>query len=152
MTQDRSNIFSVAGCADMLTLMAMRWNQQKFDNFATSLSRRYLKVITLWIVLCVCECEIFFDSSSRGFEVTVHSIIFYRPQKLWKTSCRTWSPWKPSWEWLRAIWKTGSVTWRSGQKVRKSFMKFSQHRVSERFFGVMINHFSFAVSHDNTLS
>ncbi|KAJ4921193.1 hypothetical protein JOQ06_022303 [Pogonophryne albipinna] len=28
---------------DMLTLMAMRWNQQKVSNLATSLSRRYLK-------------------------------------------------------------------------------------------------------------
>ncbi|KAJ4925115.1 hypothetical protein JOQ06_017852 [Pogonophryne albipinna] len=27
----------------MLTLMAMRWNQQKVSNLATSLSRRYLK-------------------------------------------------------------------------------------------------------------
>ncbi|KAJ8349657.1 hypothetical protein SKAU_G00247870 [Synaphobranchus kaupii] len=34
---------SKAGRTDMLTLMAMRWNQQKFDNLATSLTRRYQK-------------------------------------------------------------------------------------------------------------
>ncbi|KAK5898185.1 hypothetical protein CgunFtcFv8_015625 [Champsocephalus gunnari] len=34
---------SKAGRTDMLTLMAMRWNQQKVSNLATSLSRRYLK-------------------------------------------------------------------------------------------------------------
>ena len=28
----------------MLTLMAMRWNQQKFNYLATSLARRYQKV------------------------------------------------------------------------------------------------------------
>lgn len=30
----------------MLSLMAIRWNQQKFENLATSLSRRYQKVMT----------------------------------------------------------------------------------------------------------
>ncbi|XP_032441861.1 uncharacterized protein LOC116734515 isoform X3 [Xiphophorus hellerii] len=34
---------SKAGRTDMLTLMAMRWNQQKLDNLATSLTRRYQK-------------------------------------------------------------------------------------------------------------
>ncbi|CAL8406585.1 unnamed protein product [Arctogadus glacialis] len=34
---------SKAGRTDMLTLLAMRWNQQKTDNLATSLSRRYLR-------------------------------------------------------------------------------------------------------------
>ncbi|CAM4703719.1 unnamed protein product [Leuciscus chuanchicus] len=34
---------SKAGRTDMLTLMAMRWNQQKFDNLAISLTRRYQK-------------------------------------------------------------------------------------------------------------
>lgn len=34
---------SKAGRTDMLTLMAMRWNQQKFNNLATALSRRYQK-------------------------------------------------------------------------------------------------------------
>ncbi|KAI4825215.1 hypothetical protein KUCAC02_020902, partial [Chaenocephalus aceratus] len=34
---------SKAGRTDMLTLMAMRWNQQKVSTLATSLSRRYLK-------------------------------------------------------------------------------------------------------------
>ena len=33
-----------AGRTDMLTLMAMRWNQQKFNYLATSLTRRYQKV------------------------------------------------------------------------------------------------------------
>ncbi|KAI9520734.1 hypothetical protein NQZ68_013138 [Dissostichus eleginoides] len=32
-----------AGCTDMLTLLAMRWNQQKFRNLATSLCHRYQK-------------------------------------------------------------------------------------------------------------
>ncbi|KAI5101618.1 hypothetical protein C0J45_8821 [Silurus meridionalis] len=36
---------SKAGCTDMLTLMAMRWNQQKFNNLATALSRRYQKTM-----------------------------------------------------------------------------------------------------------
>ncbi|XP_058468997.1 uncharacterized protein LOC131443402 isoform X3 [Solea solea] len=36
---------SKAGHTDMLTLLAMRWNQQKFDNLATSLSHRYHKTI-----------------------------------------------------------------------------------------------------------
>ncbi|MEQ2313235.1 hypothetical protein AMECASPLE_039637 [Ameca splendens] len=35
--------FSVFGWTDMLTLMAMRWNQLKLDNLATSLTRRYQK-------------------------------------------------------------------------------------------------------------
>lgn len=35
-----------AGRTDMLSLMAMRWNQQKFRNLAISLSRRYQKVMT----------------------------------------------------------------------------------------------------------
>lgn len=40
-------IFSVfAGRTDMLTLMVMRWNQQKFNNLATALTRRYQKVMT----------------------------------------------------------------------------------------------------------
>lgn len=30
----------------MLTLMAMRWNQQNFNNLAISLTRRYQKVMT----------------------------------------------------------------------------------------------------------
>jgi len=30
----------------MLTLMAMRWNQQKVNNLAISLTRRYQKVMT----------------------------------------------------------------------------------------------------------
>ncbi|XP_056328705.1 uncharacterized protein LOC130241019 [Danio aesculapii] len=34
---------SKAGRTDMLTLMAMRWNQQKFNNLATTLTRRYQK-------------------------------------------------------------------------------------------------------------
>lgn len=34
---------SKAGRIDMLTLMAMRWNQQKFNNLATALTRRYQK-------------------------------------------------------------------------------------------------------------
>ncbi|XP_047239079.1 uncharacterized protein LOC124878929 isoform X2 [Girardinichthys multiradiatus] len=34
---------SKPGWADMLTLMAMRWNQLKLDNLATSLTRRYQK-------------------------------------------------------------------------------------------------------------
>ncbi|XP_041825293.1 uncharacterized protein LOC121629654 [Melanotaenia boesemani] len=34
---------SKAGRTDMLTLMAMRWNQQKFENLAASLSHRYRK-------------------------------------------------------------------------------------------------------------
>ncbi|XP_052413701.1 uncharacterized protein LOC127958772 isoform X2 [Carassius gibelio] len=34
---------SKAGRTDMLTLMAMRWNQQKFRNLAVSLTRRYQK-------------------------------------------------------------------------------------------------------------
>lgn len=34
---------SKAGRTDMLTLMAMRWNQQKFNNLATALTRRYKK-------------------------------------------------------------------------------------------------------------
>ncbi|KTG05832.1 hypothetical protein cypCar_00040498, partial [Cyprinus carpio] len=34
---------SKAGRTDMLTLMAMRWNQQKFNNLATSLACRYQK-------------------------------------------------------------------------------------------------------------
>ncbi|XP_056105926.1 uncharacterized protein LOC130084492 [Rhinichthys klamathensis goyatoka] len=34
---------SKAGRTDMLTLMAMRWNQQKFNNLAASLSCRYQK-------------------------------------------------------------------------------------------------------------
>ncbi|XDV42699.1 hypothetical protein PO909_011316 [Leuciscus waleckii] len=34
---------SKAGRTDMLTLMAMRWNQQKFNNLAISLTRRYQK-------------------------------------------------------------------------------------------------------------
>ncbi|ROL43696.1 hypothetical protein DPX16_21857 [Anabarilius grahami] len=34
---------SKAGRTDMLTLMAMRWNQQKFKNLATSLACRYQK-------------------------------------------------------------------------------------------------------------
>ncbi|KAI9520073.1 hypothetical protein NQZ68_021792 [Dissostichus eleginoides] len=34
---------SKAGRTDMLTLMAMRWNQQKFKNVATSLCHRYQK-------------------------------------------------------------------------------------------------------------
>ena len=39
-------IFSVfAGRTDMLTLMAMRWNQQKFENLTTALTRRYHKVM-----------------------------------------------------------------------------------------------------------
>nr|XP_043874407.1 uncharacterized protein LOC122764146 [Solea senegalensis]XP_043874408.1 uncharacterized protein LOC122764146 [Solea senegalensis] len=36
---------SKAGRTDMLTLLAMRWNQQKFDNLVTSLSHRYHKTI-----------------------------------------------------------------------------------------------------------
>ncbi|XP_046696033.1 uncharacterized protein LOC124379646 isoform X2 [Silurus meridionalis] len=36
---------SKAGRTDMLTLMAMRWNQQKFNNLATALSRRYQKTM-----------------------------------------------------------------------------------------------------------
>ncbi|XP_073336124.1 uncharacterized protein [Pagrus major] len=39
---------SKAGRIDMLTIMAMRWNQQKFDNLASTLARRYRKAtITL---------------------------------------------------------------------------------------------------------
>ncbi|XP_059371302.1 uncharacterized protein LOC132109310 [Carassius carassius] len=34
---------SKAGCIDMLTIMAMRWNQQKFDNLASTLALRYRK-------------------------------------------------------------------------------------------------------------
>lgn len=34
---------SKAGRIDMLTIMAMRWNQQKFDNLASTLARRYRK-------------------------------------------------------------------------------------------------------------
>ncbi|XP_062384555.1 uncharacterized protein LOC134071734 [Sardina pilchardus] len=34
---------SKAGRIDMLTVMAMRWNQQKFDNLASTLARRYRK-------------------------------------------------------------------------------------------------------------
>ncbi|KAI9514142.1 hypothetical protein NQZ68_035606 [Dissostichus eleginoides] len=34
---------SKAGRTDMLTLLAMRWNQQKINNLATSLSHRYQK-------------------------------------------------------------------------------------------------------------
>ncbi|MEQ2305486.1 hypothetical protein AMECASPLE_038384 [Ameca splendens] len=34
---------SKAGRTDMLTLMAMRWNQLKLDNLAASLTRRYQK-------------------------------------------------------------------------------------------------------------
>ncbi|XP_030277204.1 uncharacterized protein LOC115584017 isoform X2 [Sparus aurata] len=34
---------SKAGRIDMLTVMAMRWNKQKFDNLASTLSRRYRK-------------------------------------------------------------------------------------------------------------
>ncbi|KAI9522018.1 hypothetical protein NQZ68_040480 [Dissostichus eleginoides] len=34
---------SIAGRTDMLTLLAMRWNQQKINNLATSLSHRYQK-------------------------------------------------------------------------------------------------------------
>ncbi|KAF4104369.1 uncharacterized protein LOC131554108 [Onychostoma macrolepis] len=34
---------SKPGRTDMLTLMAMRWNQQKFNNLATALTRRYQK-------------------------------------------------------------------------------------------------------------
>ncbi|KAL0148625.1 hypothetical protein M9458_056065 [Cirrhinus mrigala] len=34
---------SKAGRTDMLTLMVMRWNQQKFNNLATALTRRYQK-------------------------------------------------------------------------------------------------------------
>nr|XP_043874412.1 uncharacterized protein LOC122764148 [Solea senegalensis]XP_043874413.1 uncharacterized protein LOC122764148 [Solea senegalensis]XP_043874443.1 uncharacterized protein LOC122764195 isoform X2 [Solea senegalensis] len=36
---------SKAGRTDMLTLLAMHWNQQKFDNLVTSLSHRYHKTI-----------------------------------------------------------------------------------------------------------
>nr|XP_043872711.1 uncharacterized protein LOC122761558 isoform X1 [Solea senegalensis]XP_043872712.1 uncharacterized protein LOC122761558 isoform X1 [Solea senegalensis]XP_043872713.1 uncharacterized protein LOC122761558 isoform X1 [Solea senegalensis]XP_043872714.1 uncharacterized protein LOC122761558 isoform X1 [Solea senegalensis] len=36
---------SKAGRTDMLTLLAMRWNQQKLDNLVTSLSHRYHKTI-----------------------------------------------------------------------------------------------------------
>ncbi|KAK7130685.1 hypothetical protein R3I94_015982 [Phoxinus phoxinus] len=39
---------SKAGRIDMLTVMAMRWNQRKFDNLASTLARRYRKAtITL---------------------------------------------------------------------------------------------------------
>ncbi|XP_058629943.1 uncharacterized protein LOC131539389 [Onychostoma macrolepis] len=34
---------SKAGRIDMLTVMAMRWNQRKFDNLASTLARRYRK-------------------------------------------------------------------------------------------------------------
>ncbi|XP_058617795.1 uncharacterized protein LOC131531206 isoform X1 [Onychostoma macrolepis] len=34
---------SKAGRIDMLTVMAMRWNQRKFDNLASALARRYRK-------------------------------------------------------------------------------------------------------------
>ncbi|XDV13820.1 hypothetical protein PO909_002147 [Leuciscus waleckii] len=34
---------SKAGRIDMLTIMAMRWNQQKFDNLASTLARRHRK-------------------------------------------------------------------------------------------------------------
>ncbi|XP_039681961.1 uncharacterized protein LOC120575309 [Perca fluviatilis] len=34
---------SKAGRIDMLTVMAMRWNKQKFDNLASTLARRYRK-------------------------------------------------------------------------------------------------------------
>lgn len=39
-------LFSGAGRTDMLTLLSMRWNRQKNQSLATSLSHRFLKVIT----------------------------------------------------------------------------------------------------------
>lgn len=43
---DNLIFFIFAGRIDMLTIMAMRWNQQKFDNLASTLARRYRKVKT----------------------------------------------------------------------------------------------------------
>lgn len=40
---------------NMLTLMAMRWNQQKFANLTTSLTHRYQKVITLVLRCLICH-------------------------------------------------------------------------------------------------
>ena len=41
-----------AGRIDMLTIMAMRWNQQKHVNLAFTLARRYRKVKTLDFTFC----------------------------------------------------------------------------------------------------
>lgn len=38
------NLSYPAGRNDMLTLLAIRWNQQKCQNLATALSQRYHKV------------------------------------------------------------------------------------------------------------
>lgn len=43
------------GRTDMLTLMAMRWNQQKFNNLATSLACRYQKVEMSIVIFLYCK-------------------------------------------------------------------------------------------------
>lgn len=40
----------------MLTLMSMRWNQQKFNNLATSLACRYQKVEMSIVIFLYCKC------------------------------------------------------------------------------------------------
>ncbi|XP_038550884.1 uncharacterized protein LOC119902702 isoform X2 [Micropterus salmoides] len=50
---------SKAGRTDMLTLMAMRWNQQKFNNLAASLACRYQKDLeSMKIQLAVTQVEV----------------------------------------------------------------------------------------------
>lgn len=50
-----------AGRTDMLTLMAMRWNQQKLDNLATTLTHRYQKVVKflMFVNYYICCDQIF---------------------------------------------------------------------------------------------
>lgn len=47
--------FFFPGRTDMLTLMAMRWNQQKFKNLASSLACRYQKVEMNIVIFFYCK-------------------------------------------------------------------------------------------------
>lgn len=47
--------FFFTGRTDMLTLMAMRWNQQKFNNLAASLACRYQKVEMSIVIFLYCK-------------------------------------------------------------------------------------------------
>ncbi|XP_055011609.1 uncharacterized protein LOC129409464 isoform X2 [Boleophthalmus pectinirostris] len=71
---------SKAGRSDMLTLMAIRWNDHKFENLAGSLSRRYLKTIKM------------LDEKEKMLESTKNELLLTEVQlKDWVADVKEWA-------------------------------------------------------------
>jgi hypothetical protein len=99
-----------AGRTDMLTLMAMRWNQQKFNYLATSLTRRYQKVdmshffclYSRCLLLYICVGITFFFcylKATKGLESRLQDLEVMRVQLAvtqvevegWVTDVKEWA-------------------------------------------------------------